>query len=223
MSANQLLLSEYLELTTDFAQEPTFEKESRITDWLSQLEVREYMPMKEKALVMMDILSGAAQEYDVPGLATHLEMCKMARGLLRYCTNLENDVEILSLTMGAYDNIQIYGLAKVVRDVCHEDYGVLCSMVDNTFNISNVKTFADTAALLNKTEYDKWVNTMKQLKSELTPEVLQGLIAASNMSAPEFADLSQALAETALRDAANQLAAAELREQAAAETPAEQE
>ena len=222
MDTEQLLLSDYLQLTTDFAQDPTPEREGQITDWLSKVVVRDYMPIKEKAMVMMDILTGAAQEYDAPGMATHMEMCKVARGLLRYCVNVENDAELLSITMGAYDNIQIYGLAKMVRNVCREDYAVLCSMVDNTFNISNVKTFADTAALLNQTEYDKWVDTMTQLKSELTPEILQGLMAAGTMSAPEFADVGQAFAEIAMRDVENQLAAGKLREQAAAGGSAEE-
>lgn len=116
-------------------------------------------------------------------------MCKVARGLLRYCVNLDNDAEILSITMGAYDHIQTYGLAKVILNVCREDYAVLCSMVDNTFNIGHVKAFADTAALLNQTEYDKWIETMSRLKSELTPEILKGLMAAGNMSSKEFAEL----------------------------------
>lgn len=56
----ELLLSEYLQFTTDFEQDPTPEKYNEITDWLGKIEVRDYIPMKEKELVMMDVLAGVS-------------------------------------------------------------------------------------------------------------------------------------------------------------------
>ena len=188
-----LRLSDYLDLSLKFITDPTPENELAITDWLGQLQIRDYLPIKQKSMLMMQILLKVDQAYDAPGAAIHIEMAKVAIGLISYCANVENDIDAMALTMGVYDNIQIYGLAKAIKGVAAEDYRVLCGMVDNALDIAHVKELADTAALFNDAEYDKWIDVMKQLREELTPEILEGMIAMGNLTSPEFKDLGKAL------------------------------
>ncbi|MBO7732401.1 MAG: hypothetical protein J6S67_07605 [Methanobrevibacter sp.] len=214
MEEEKLLLSDYLHLTVEFEQNPTTENEVALTEWLGKLIIRDYMPIKEKAVTMVQVLTSADKEYDAPGAAMYMEINKVVLGLFQYCVNLENDADFIAITMGAYDNFQQYGLIKTIKNVCEEDYGFLCRMIDNAFNIANVKLLADTAALLNETEYGKWIEAMKQLKEGLTPEVLEGLVAVGQMSTPEFAELGHGLAKEMLQNVNNQMAANDLRQEA---------
>ena len=145
-----LKLSDYLNLSLKFIDDPTSENEMAITDWLSQLQIRDYLPIKQKAMLMMQILMKVDQAYDAPGAAIHIAMAKVAIGLIGYCANVENDIDVMALTMGVYDNIHMYGLAKAIKNVASEDYHTLCEMVDNALDIAHVKELTDTAALFSR-------------------------------------------------------------------------
>jgi len=219
MSENdKLKLSDYMRLTMEFEKDPTPENEEKIQQWIGQLIVKDYLPMKVKNIAMVDIMVHMDGEYDAPGIAVKTEMNKIVHGLFAYCVNLDNDMDFVSKTFGAYDRYFQYGLVKAIKRFCAEDYEVLCRMVDNAFNISNIKAIADTAELLNETEYDKWIEAMRQLKDELTPDVLEGIIALGNLSASDFQELSKTFASEALQEANNLLAAKNLRDEKIKET-----
>jgi len=210
-----LKLSDYLDLSLKFAADPTPENDMAIMDWIGKLQIRDYLPIKQKSMLMMQILLKVDQAYDAPGAAVHIEMAKVGIGLIAYCANVENDIDAMALTMGVYDNIQMYGLARAIKAVAAEDYRALCDMVDNALNIAHVKELADTAALFSDTEYDKWIEVMKQMREELTPEILEGMIAIGNLTSPEFKDLEKALSATFVQQVNDEMAVAEQRRQEA--------
>ena len=217
MNENKLLLSQFLQLTLDLERDPTPENEAAITEWLGKLVITDYLPIKQKAMVLVRALFAAQDEMDAPGAAVQMEMAKVAYGLLAYCVNLENDVFYLTTTWGAYDSLHTYGLIRTIKNVCNEDYQALCSMIDNSLNIGHVQQLVDTIALLNDTEYEKWISAMQQFKEALTPEVLNGLIAMGVSNDPAVRDVSSFIASDVIREAANKRAAGELRQQKAQE------
>lgn len=212
---SMLKLSDYLDLTLKFAADPTPENDSALIDWLGQVQIRDYLPLKQKSMLMMQILLKVDQAYDAPGAAVHIEMAKVAIGMIAYCVNVENDLDMMALTMGVYDNIQMYGLAKAIKGVAAEDYRALCAMVDNALDIAHVKELADTAALFNDVEYDKWIDVMKQMREELTPEILEGMIAMGTLASPEFKDLGKALSASFVQQVNDEMVTAEQRRQEA--------
>ena len=154
----------------------------KIKDFLGALDVKEFLPLKEKTLVAVDIIKDLIDEFDVTGSATTLEIGKLFKGLLKYVVNLKNDIGALNKTFVAYDYCHIYGLVNVIQSVCYDDFQRLCSYIDNMINISNAYRLIQTASILNDTEYGKWVQTLKDLKEKITPEMLQSLLAVDVMN-----------------------------------------
>jgi hypothetical protein len=198
MEEKTLKLTDYLKLTLDFEENPSVENQTAIDDFLGKIIVKDYLPIKDKTIALVKILNGIDVESDAPGAALYLEINKVVKGLLSYCVNLENDSGILANTMGVYDNIQLYGLAKIVKKVCEDDYKVLCNMVDNSINFANILKLLESVAFANNVEYNKWIETLEELKEKLTPEILQGLIEINHANSDEFRDLAESLSSSSL-------------------------
>ena len=179
---DKLSLIEYFNLCLKFEDEPTDENMREIQDFLSDLEIKDFLSLKEKTIVAIQITSDLIDELDASGAASTLEIGKLFKGLLSYVVNLKNDIGVLDRTFIAYDYCYIYGLADAILRVCSKDYQHLCSYLDNMINMSNAYRLIQTASILNKTEYNKWVNTLNDLKEKITPEMLQSLLSIDAMN-----------------------------------------
>lgn len=196
---NILKLSEYFDLCVAFETEPQNpNRQIDIDDFLSQLIVKEYLPIKDKVMAAMKIASTISDNYDAAFAAGQLEISRVVNGLLLYCSNLENDLGTLALTFACYDAIQIHGLAESVYSRCAKDYDCFVKMLDSMIDISNIKSLTRTAQLINYGDYDKWIETLEDYKKTLTPDLIKQLIAFNEQTsgvARGVRDLADKVAE----------------------------
>lgn len=180
---NELKLSEYFDLCVAFEQEPeNITKQMAISDFLGQLVVREYLPMKDKVMAAMKIASTISDDFDAAFAAGQWEISCTVNGLLLYCSNLENDLGTLALTFVCYDAIYQHGLADMIKSSCMADYSRFVEMLRSMVDISNIKSLTRTAQLINYGDYDKWVETLEDYKNTITPDLIKQLIAFNDQT-----------------------------------------
>ena len=190
-----LKLSDYLDLCLKFEEDPSEENEQNLQKFLTDLQVKEYMPITDKMIIMVDILSGISSEFSETGTAGFLEVGRVIKGLLSYCFNLDNDIEILSVLYTVYDKIRIHGLYETIISHCREDFALFTQMLRDAVNISHIQQLSSTAELFDGAAYDEWVVTMNEMKKYLTPEILTALKAFNSPNTPEAEELLKQLAE----------------------------
>lgn len=194
----ELSLHEFLTLCINFEEDPSEENGQQINDFLDCIEVREYMPLAEKSIRAVTVISAINLDYDAPGVTTTLAIHKIVDGLLSYAINLKNDVDVLSKSYTAIDMFYEYGLVDTILLSCEEDYMRFCAYCDNLINVNNIQYLVKTSALLNTAEYDKWTKSLINLQKSLKPEFLKALVGFSNISNEDMQELSQVLNEHAL-------------------------
>ena len=175
-------LADYFTLCLDFEDDPTDKNSFAITEYLSKLRIKDFLSLQEKTIIATNITRSLIDELDATGAATSLEIGKVFQGLLAYVVNLRNDIGILNKTFITYDYCYIYGLVDTILKVCSKDYARLCSYIDNMINVSNAYRLIQTASILNDTEYNKWVNTLNDLKEKITPDMLKSLLSVDVMN-----------------------------------------
>ena len=195
----ELNFSDYLILCSDFEKNPEdTSKLEEIEDFISQIEIREYLPLKEKEMVVMDIITALSSDFDAPATAAFLENGRVTKGLLAYCVNLTNDLPIMSLNYFAPDAIYEYGLYDAVVARCEADYKRLLRMIDDVVNATNIYRITQTAALFNEESYQDWIKSMKELKDTVDSEAIQGLLSLVSTESEEGKDLLDTIREMAL-------------------------
>ena len=195
----KLKLSDYAVLCSQFEEQPdNIELLNKISDFLSKLVVKEYLPLKQKEIVVVNILTTLNKDYDAAGVAAFLEIGKVTTALLSYCVNLE--VDITPLVVGYYliDIIYKYGLYKTVYDVCHDDCVRLFNMIDNSVNVSNIYRLLETASLFDTESYDRWLNSMKDLKDTLDSQTLKDMLKVVDVYGDKDGDLTSQLTQMAM-------------------------
>lgn len=170
-----LSLNTYMQLCLSFQDNPTQENEEQIKKFIAKLQVREYMPFKEKMVHAGAVLVNMRDDFDAFGAAAMIEICKVAHCLLHYAINLDIDIDNLIETYTGYDLCMQYGLIDKILEGCYKDYNRFSSMIDNMINVSNAYRLIQTASLINDTEYYKWVAMLQELKDTFTPEMLKSL------------------------------------------------
>lgn len=190
-----LKLSKYLELCLSFEENPSEENQNALQEFLTKLQIKEYMPITDKMVIMVNILSGISSEFNETGSAAFLEVGRVVKGLLGYCINLENDIEILTILYAVYDKIRTHGLYQAVLSHCEEDFNLFSTMLRDAVNIAHIQQLSTTAELFDGAAYDNWVKTMEEMKNYLTPDILTALAAFNNQNSPEATELLKNLAE----------------------------
>ena len=193
----RLSLNYFLQLCLQFEDDPTQENDLEIKKFLGALQIKEYLPLQQKTVIGIQIVRDLIDEFDASGSASMLEIDKIFKGLMSYVVNMDVDIAPLDKTFVAYDYCHEYKLVDTILDVCERDFKRFCEYVDGMVNTSNAYRLIQTASVFNDAEYDKWINTMKDLPEKLTPEMLQGLLAIDvmNNGGSEFQNL---LGEAAL-------------------------
>ncbi len=196
---NKLKISEYLLACIDFEKTQSEDKLKEINDFIAKINFREYIPLKEKEILIMRIMSSISKDFDAPGAAAFVEMGKIGVGLLSYCTNLEVDVNFFNTLYHAYDLLHEFGLVGVVLEHCQKDYDVLVSMLDKSLSFDNFYRIIQTASLFDEESYDKWLETMNNLKTTLDQENLKALMATVNTEDEASKEVLQKLKEVAVQ------------------------
>lgn len=172
----KLLFSDYILKALEFEEHPEdLMKKEALKEYLDKIIVRNYIPLKEKELLMVNIMNSIGKDSDAPGKAAFLEMSKTTAGLLAYCVNVENDISISSVLYNVYDICWQYGLSGIVLKYCADDYNKLCSMVDSAISIDNLDTLIKTASLFGKEDFEKWEKSIQELETHLSSEQFQEL------------------------------------------------
>lgn len=206
MSENRLSLREFLNLCVNFESDPSEENDKKIQDFLGQLQIKEYLSLKEKAIIAMSILSDIGKDFDAIGTSSMLEMGKIFHGLCSYVVNLDMDIDFLSKTYAAYDVVMRYGFYDKVSAYCEKDYMRLCNYIDNSINASNIYYLIQTAALLDNERLEEWTKVMDEVKETLTPEVMKSLETVNLANKDVTKELFSAIAENSLAKAQKILA-----------------
>ena len=192
----ELKLSKYIELCTEFEEHPEDRtKDEAIKDFIAQLVVRDFLPMKNKVMKAMEIAALIPDDYDAASAAGTYEMARVTHGLLAYCVNLEDDLMPLDTTFVVYDKLYQYGLAPAIEKICQVDYNRFSGMLRDMVNVANIKALAQTVQLVNFGEYDRWIKIMEELKQTLTPEMVKDLVAISEMSTGQTPELVKQMAQ----------------------------
>lgn len=207
----QLKLTTYLTLCVQFEQDPSDENLEKIHTFLQDVQIMEYMPIKDKIINIVNILRGILPDFDVAGEAAFLETGRVMTGLLGYCINLENDSSILGVTYGVYDMIRRHGLYNHILQHCKEDFDIFTVMLRDSINIANIQKISTTASLFDETEYEKWIQTMSTVQDYLTPDLVKAVLefnAQSDENARALLkNLSDNAAESLNKDVAESRAA----------------
>jgi len=198
----KLSLNKYLQLCYEFEQNPSDENKQAIDEYLSKLQIKNYITMKTKIMDLTYILHSVPGDLDEPTTAAYLEMAKIMYGLLSYVVNIENDLDnIIKTLYPVYDTIRIHGLYDTIISVCREDFELFSKMLDNALNVAHIEKLTGTVALLSDEEYDKWVELMAEVKDTLKPEMLETLMKFNAVNDEGLKGLNDALIETAVEEA----------------------
>ena len=195
----RLSLNYFLQLCLQFEDNPSAENDQAIKHFLGAIQVREYLPLKEKTIISVNIAKDLIDELDATGAASTLEIGKIFKGLMAYVVNMDMDIAPLDKTFVAYDYCYQYNLVDTIMNGCEKDFNRLCSYIDGMVNTSNAYRLIQTASMFNNAEYDKWINTMNDLKQQLTPEILKDLLAIDVMN-NGGSELQQVLGEAAVEE-----------------------
>lgn len=195
----KLKISDYLILCCEFEEDPSNEqKQQKIVEFLSKIVVKEYIPLKEKNIIMIHILSSLKKDYDAAGVSAMLEMFKIEHALLSYGVNIENDFGVFASLYHAYDMIMQYGLYDILYKSCGKDYKYLCNMIDSALNISNIYRLLETAELFNEENYNEWLASMREMQDVLKIEDIKSLIALTQSYTPEEEEMLKIMRQEAL-------------------------
>lgn len=195
---DNLKITTYLIKCADFEKDPENTKIlDEINDFISQIQIRSYIPLKEKELIIMDILNSLNADFDAPGTAAFLEMGKTNNLLLKYCINVENDMDMLQFTYSPVDLIHQYGLFDAIMEYAQKDYETTSRMLENAINASNIYRLVQTSALYSEESFNEWKKSISELETVLSSDTLREFV-----DAVETKDESSNIAMKHVRDIA---------------------
>lgn len=194
-----LKLTDYLNACLKFEENPSDENFNVIQDFLGKLQIKNYIGLKNKMIIMMNILVELNENFDAPGTAAQIELKKMKYALLAYCANLEDDAGLITETYGVYDAIYRNGLADAILAICERDYNKIEDMIAQAIDISNIKTLISSMQFFDDDQYEKWLTAIKSLREQLTPEIMEDVAKFNAVDGNSFVDkLSKLAAQNTL-------------------------
>lgn len=193
-----VLLSELFLACERFEQDPTDENNDKLQKMIQSLQVKTYIPILDKELIMVDILSAIPDEFDAPGCSGYLETGKVMYGLLSYVVNLENDLNGLSVFFGVYDALVMHGVVDYILQFASKDYAILDRMVSDAMSFTNITRLLQTASLFDEKAYTQWKGLLTDLKASFTPEMLDAIKKISAENSDEGKIVADSVIETTL-------------------------
>ena len=171
-------LSEYLQIGLDLAAGKTTPEEGQAAfdNFFAKLVIKPYIKHKEKIIHLAKALFKLDALNDEVTCAAYLEMARVTHGLLPYCVNLDNDVDVLKGLYVVYDAIRENGLYDYILRFCKEDYQIFSQMLTDAVNIGHIQQLLDSVAALSGEEFEKWEQELRSFKDVLTPELLSAII-----------------------------------------------
>ena len=197
----KIKFSDYIKTCLEFNANPTPENEEKVKNLNNSLQVKEYMKIEDKMILAARILASVPEKFEVVSNSIYLEQQKVLTGLLSYVTNMEDDIHAQMLHFGSYDVLFQYGFIDTVLKYCEKDYIRFEKLIDQMVNRSTIYKLIESAEFFNPETYDKCTKEMQNLKSELTPELIDALKAVQNYNPDEAQELKEALSQEAIKQA----------------------
>ena len=196
---NKIKLTSLLEACLDFTRDPSPANELKVAEIANLFAYREYIPLIEKQIQVAAIIGGIpGDEYDALVCENWLVMGKVIHGILPYVVNLENDLDKGAMTPAVVDLLYNMNIVDSILEHCEKDYKRLEKMVDDTMNFTNLFRLVQSVELLDPSKLDEFMKELREMKQELTPEMLANLKSLAVSASPEFAALKEAVADEAI-------------------------
>lgn len=179
-------LSDILEICVDFKNDPTEENHKRIQNMLSQFEVRQYLPLINKELAVISVLSCVSDSMDAIDAEMNYVAGKVVFGLMQYVINIEVDLQFGMIPLSIIDALYEFEIVDYILQFCEKDYSRLEKMMDEAINFSNMDRICHVPSLLSDDKLEEFTKSLKEFKEELSPEVLEAVKALSSETSPEW-------------------------------------
>ena len=92
------------------------------------------------------------------------------------------------------------GIIDKILEFCEKDYNRIDRMLDRAINFSNIDRIVQVPALASEEKLTEVIDTLKNLKNEISPDVLEAIKAISLESAPEWQAFKDTIAEKVYSD-----------------------
>ena len=182
----KLTISEYINLCKSYEQDPSEENYTNIQDFLSFLQVKEYIPLRDKIILVASVVHAIPFNFDALGVVSNVEMSVVTKILLSYAINLNVDIEDSIInTYPVYDMIMQYGLFDTIHKHTQKDYERTINMVERVINVQNIFKLAQTSELFDDNKFDQWLDAMQNFKNDLSPEMLHDLATIARLNTAE--------------------------------------
>ena len=188
-------LQEILDICDQFTKHPEDETAVKAyNDMLQNLVIRACLPMQEKVVALVRMVMDSDKDIDVPEafFTAGLEIACCFDGLLSY-VNIEPEVNPDIKSYENYDLIYQSGLADYILEYCGKDYERLVRMMERTFSYENLTDFVQSMREMDTGSLRELVNTLRNMKDEIDPEVIKNIADIARMNDPALNDLKDTI------------------------------
>lgn len=188
-------LQEILDICDQFTKHPEDETAVKMyNDMLQNLVIRAYLPMQEKVVALVRMVMDSDKDIDVPEafFTAGLEIACCFDGLLSY-VNIEPEVNPDIKSYENYDLIYQSGLADYILEYCGKDYERLVRMMERTLSYENLTDLVQSMREMDTGSLRELVNTLRNMKDEVDPEVIKNIADIARMNDPALNDLKDTI------------------------------
>lgn len=188
-------LQEILDICDLFTKHPEDEAAVKAyNDMLQNLVIRAYLPMQEKVVALVRMVMDSDKDIDVPEafFTAGLEIACCFDGLLSY-VNIEPEVNLDIKSYENYDLIYQSGLADYILEYCGKDYERLVRMMERTLSYENLTDLVQSMREMDTGSLRELVNTLRNMKDEIDPEVIKNIADIARMNDPTLNDLKDTI------------------------------
>lgn len=188
-------LQEILDICDQFTKHPEDETAVKAyNDMLQNLVIRAYLPMQEKVVALVRMVIDSDKDIDVPEafFTAGLEIACCFDGLLSY-VNIEPEVNPDIKSYENYDLIYQSGLADYILEYCGKDYERLVRMMERTLSYENLTDLVQSMREMDTGSLRELVNTLRNMKDEIDPEVIKNIADIARMNDPALNDLKDTI------------------------------
>ena len=188
-------LQEILDICDQFTKHPEDETAVKAyNDMLQNLVIRAYLPMQEKVVALVRMVMDSDKDIDVPEafFTAGLEIACCFDGLLSY-VNIEPEVNPDIKSYENYDLIYQSGLADYILEYCGKDYERLVRMMERTLSYENLTDLVQSMREMDTGSLRELVNTLRNMKDEIDPEVIKNIADITRMNDPALNDLKDTI------------------------------
>lgn len=188
-------LQEILDICDLFTKHPEDETAVKAyNDMLQNLVIRAYLPMQEKVVALVRMVMDSDKDIDVPEafFTAGLEIACCFDGLLSY-VNIEPEVNPDIKSYENYDLIYQSGLADYILEYCGKDYERLVRMMERTLSYENLTDLVQSMREMDTGSLRELVNTLRNMKDEIDPEVIKNIADIARMNDPALNDLKDTI------------------------------